>query len=157
MALVLMPDAEQLVIQALLTMDDLDDLEGRIYSAVPKQRTFPLARVYRYGGDPLYDGSPYWIDQPSLQVDVWADGGNIEAQRLGETLRACCAQLVGTWPQGVVDAVRLSSLVQTADPTFDPPKPRYRFTAQLVVHPLRTSTTSGSPGRATKRRAAPAQ
>jgi len=133
--LVTLPDAEALVIAGLLTCDELADLGGRIYSVVPKTRTFPLARVFRYGGDPFYEGDPYWLDHPSMQVDVWADG-RPEAQRLGETLRACCAQrLPGPWPAGVILSVQVSALVNTEDPVFSPSKPRYRFTLTMVDHP----------------------
>lgn len=137
--LVTLPDAESLIIQALLTMDDLSDFGGRIYSVVPKQRTFPLARIFRYGGDPLWTGHPYWIDQPSLQGDVWANG-RPEAFRLGEALRACCAQLLpGEWPNGVILSTTVSALVNTDDPVFGPPQPRYRFTMTAMIRP----STSG--------------
>jgi hypothetical protein len=130
-----LPDIEALVIDALLGMPLLDDLDGRIYSMVPKQRTFPLARVYRYGGDPLHGGDPYWLDNPSLQIDVWADGRPVAA-RLGELLRSCCAQdLPGVWPLGVVNSTTVSALVNSDDPTFSPSKPRFRFTMTALVHP----------------------
>jgi hypothetical protein len=133
--LVTLPDAEALVINALLVVDELADLGGRIYSVVPKSRTFPLARVFRYGGDPMWSGDPYWVDHPSLQVDVWADG-RPEAQRLGELLRAACSQsITGVWPGGVILSVQVSALVNTADPVFSPEKPRYRFTLTMVDHP----------------------
>jgi hypothetical protein len=136
---IVLPDSEALVIGALAGMPELAELEGRLYSIVPKSpRVFPLARVYRFGGDPLYGGHPYWLDNPSMQVDVWADGGFPPLRSLAETVRACMAQkLVGEWPQGVVLSVLVSSLVQSADASFNPPKPRYRFTAQLLVRPLR--------------------
>lgn len=132
--LVLLPDAERLVIMALLTMPELDDFGGRIYSMVPKERTFPLARTFRYGGDPLYAGDPYWLDQPSLQLDVWADG-RPEARRLGETLRSCCTRLPGVWPEGIISSVTVSALVSSDDQTLTPPKARYRFTMQMIDHP----------------------
>ena len=137
-SLVQLPDTEALVISALAAMPELAALGSRIYSVVPKQRTFPLARVFRFGGDPLYTGDPYWLDNPSVQVDLWADGGMVEARALAEMLRACCAQrLAGTYSSGVISSVRVSALVQSADSTFNPPKPRYRFTAQLIVRPVR--------------------
>ena len=136
MTLVLLPDAEKLVIRALLTLDELSGLNGRIYNIVPKSnRVFPLARVSRFAGDPWFGGDPYWIDHPMFQCDVWADRV-AEGAGWAETLRACLAQrIAGGWPDGVISSVRVSALVQTTDPIFDPPKPRYRFTAQVVVHP----------------------
>ena len=150
MTLVTLPDAESLVIKALLGVDELGDFGGRIYSVIPKERTFPLARVFRYGGDPFWEGDPYWIDQPSMQVDVWANG-RPEALRLGELLRAACAQfLVGTWPDGVISSVRVSALVNTDDPVFSPSKPRYRFTLTMVDHPV--NPRAAVPSRATRER-----
>jgi hypothetical protein len=135
-ATILMPDAEKLVINALLDQAELAALGGRIYAVAPKRRTFPLARVARFGGDPFHEGHPYWLDQPSFQVDVWAQSGQIEAYTLAEQMRACMAQrLVGAWPEGVITSVKVMGLVQSTDADFDPPKPRYRFTATLMMHP----------------------
>lgn len=130
-----LPDAEALVIMALLTSPELTtDLGSRIYSVVPKEKVFPLARVFRYGGDPMFDGEPYWLDQPSLQVDTWADS-RPTAQRIGENLRRACVMLTGSWPQGVVVSSKVSALVNTDDATFTPVKARYRFTLMLIDHP----------------------
>jgi len=135
MTLITMPDAEQVVIRALLGMTELSGRGGRIYSFVPKQRTLPLARVARYGGDPLHEGHPYWLDSPSMQVDVWDDRTAV-AQTLAESLRACCSQRLQAAVTGaVVSNVAVSALIQTADSVFNPPKPRYIFTMRLVLHP----------------------
>jgi len=133
-----LPDAEALVIGALLSQEPITDAFGdRLYSMIPKTRTFPLVRVMRYGGDPLYASSPYWLDGPAMQIDVWADG-RAEALRLGELVRATLAQtLVGAWPLGVVSSCVVSALVNNDDATLDPPKPRYRFSATLIVHPTK--------------------
>jgi hypothetical protein len=136
MTTILLPDTEQLVINALLSMTELSALGGRIYNITPKQRTFPLARVARFGGDPLSGSQPYWLDQPTLQFDVWAQGGFVEAFTIAEQMRACVSQLLpGVWPEGIVAMARTTGLVSTGDTDFDPPKPRYRFTATLLVHP----------------------
>jgi hypothetical protein len=131
-----LPDAEQLVVQALLSLPDLAALDGRIYANLPKSRTFPLARVARFGGDPMWPEGPYWVDVPTFQVDVWAEGGFVEAWTLAETLRACMAtELVGEWPTGVILSSKVAGLVASADSDFDPPKPRYRFVATIRMHP----------------------
>ena len=137
--LVQLPDAELLTIEALLAQPEVTSsaLGTRIYSIVPKKRTFPLARVSRYGGAPLWDGDPMWADHPSLQVDVWSEGGTVEARSLAELLQACCVQrLPGVWANGVIVRAQVTGLVQGADPTFEPPKPRYRFSAMLLTHPV---------------------
>lgn len=137
---VVLPDAEALIIGVLTGLPELSDLGGRIYSVVPKNRVFPLARVFRYGGDPMFSGSPYWLDSPSLQVDVWADGRS-EARRLGEQLRAACAQQIcGVWTDGTIVSTLVSALVNSADPAFSPNRPRYRFTMTAVIHPLKAAT-----------------
>ena len=143
MTVATLPDAEALVINALLASSDVaaSTLKHRIYSVVPKRRVYPLARVVRYGGSPLWDGDPYWVDQASLQIDVWAQGGTVEARSLSELLRASCAALGGGHPEGVVTKASVSGLAQMVDLTFDPPKPRYRFTVTLLLHPW-----PGSPG-----------
>ena len=150
MATVVMVDVEELVVNALLGMTELAALEGRIYSIAPKARTFPMARVSRFGGDPMWEGVPYWIDQPAMQVDVWADGGYVEAYSIAEQMRACLAtKLVGAWPEGVVVHSKVSALIATGDTEFDPIKPRYRFTVTLITHPLTSGitdpTVAGSP------------
>jgi hypothetical protein len=145
----LLPDAEELVINALLGMSELSALDGRIYSVTPKARTFPLARIARFGGDPLHGGEPYWIDTAILQIDVWANGGFVEAYAIAEQMRSCLTTLPGQWPEGVVTSVKVSALVAVSDPQFDPPKPRYRFTTTLITHPIVGSPTdpqmAGSP------------
>jgi hypothetical protein len=161
-ATVLMVDAEELVVNALLNMPELNMLGGRIYTVSPKARTFPMARITRFGGDPMWDGQPYWLDQPAMQADVWAQGGYAEAYGIAEQMRASLAQkLIGAWPEGVVTHVKTTALVATGDTDFDPPKPRYRFTVTLITHPLPSGITdpaiggspvdrrlsAGSPGR----------
>jgi hypothetical protein len=142
MTTVLLPDTEQLVINALLGMAELSSLGGRIYGVTPKNRTFPLARVSRFGGDPLWGGEPYWVDSVMLQFDIWANSGFVEAYSLAEQMRSCVATLTGAWPEGVVVSARVTALVATSDPDFDPPKPRYRFTATLLTHPRPTPAAS---------------
>ena len=137
--LITLPDAEALVIDALLGLPEVTGsaLGTRVYGVVPKDRVFPLARVARYGGDPLYDGHPYWLDVAALQVDVWADGGMVEAHDLAELLRGVCALRLPGFVSagGVISSVKVSGLVQSPDQTFEPAKPRYRFTATTTVHP----------------------
>jgi hypothetical protein len=147
---VLLPDAEELVVNALLGWPEMSALGGRIYAVMPRARTFPLARVARFGGDPMWEGSPYWLDQPALQIDVWANGGFVEAYGIAEQMRSSLAtKLVGAWPEGVVTHSKVTALVATSDSAFDPPKPRYRFTCTVLVHPIVGSPTdpalAGSP------------
>lgn len=136
MAIVTMPDAERLVIDALIADPDLAALvAGRVYGVLPNQKTFPLIRVVRWGGEMVDDGDPFWSDAPALQIDTWADR-KAEAVQVAEVARAVCAQrLKGRHPLGVVAGVGIGTSVYDPDPTWDPAKPRVRLAIDLVTRP----------------------
>ena len=135
-SLLLMPDVERLVIDFLLGDPDVDAVfAGRIYGAVPNEKTFPLARVVRWGGEMLDGGEPYWADAPALQVDVWA-ARKAEAMTGAELIRAALGQrLAGRHPTGVVAGIDLGTLVYDPDNSFSPAKPRARLDVDLVTRP----------------------
>jgi hypothetical protein len=146
--LVVLPNTEALVINALLAQPEAAEFGGRIYSVVPKERAFPMARVQRVAGGPVYN-EPYWLDGALVQIDVWADSST-QAQRLAEVLRALCAQrLVGTHPEGVASHPQLTALLHLPDPSFSSPRPRYIFTLTINTHPspgaLVTQDRPGAP------------
>jgi hypothetical protein len=136
MALVVMPDAEALVIAVLIADADVAGLvDGRVYGAVPNHKVFPLVRVVRFGGQMLDDGNPYWADAPALQIDCWAHR-KAEAVGLGEVVRAVCAtRLTGAHPTGVVAGVGIGALVYDPDTSFTPAKPRVRLSIDMVTRP----------------------
>lgn len=135
-SLVLMPDVERLVIDALIADADVAALvTGRIYGAVPNVKTFPLVRVVRIGGQLADEGDPFWADAPALQVDGWADR-KAEAVELGRVLQAVCAtRLTGAHPLGVVAGVDVGAWVYDPDTSFNPAKPRVRLSLDLLTRP----------------------
>lgn len=142
--LVTMPDAERLVIDALIADPDLTALvAGRVYGVIPNAKVFPLIRVVRWGGQMLDDGDPYWSDAPALQIDTWAER-KAEAVSVAEVVRAVCAQrLPGRHPTGVVAGVGVGTSVYDPDPEFSPAKPRVRLALDLVTRP---SSAPAPPG-----------
>lgn len=134
--LVTMPDAERLVIDALIADPDVAALvAGRVYGVIPNVKVFPLIRVVRWGGEMVDDGDLYWGDSPALQIDTWADR-KAEACSIGEIVRAVCGQrLKGRHPTGVVAGVGVGTSVYDPDPEFNPAKPRVRLALDLVTRP----------------------
>jgi hypothetical protein len=132
-----MPDVERLVIAALIADPDVTALAGgRVYGAVPNDKTFPLIRVVRFGGQMIDAGRPWWADAPALQIDTWANR-KAEAVGLGEIVRAVCGQrLRGTHETGIVAEVGVGTSVYEPDESFSPAKPRVRLSLDLVTRPL---------------------
>jgi hypothetical protein len=136
MAVVVMPDAERLVIDALIADADVAALvAGRVYGVIPNVKVLPLVRVVRIGGQMLDDGNPYWADAPALQIDCWADR-KAEAVELGEVVRAVCAtRLAGAYPTGVIAGVGIGAKTYDPDTSFTPAKPRVRLSLDMVTRP----------------------
>jgi Protein of unknown function (DUF3168) len=135
--LVVMPDAEALVIAALIADPDVDAvLAGRVYGVLPNVKVFPLCRVVRWSGQMLDGGDPYWGDAPALQVDVWADR-KAQAVGAGEVVRAVLAQRLAGVPHagGVVAGVDIGTCIFDPDTAFEPAKPRVRLSVDLVTRP----------------------
>lgn len=157
--LTFMPDAERLVIDALIADPDLAGLvEGRVYGVIPNTKVFPLIRVVRWGGEMIDDGDPYWGDAPGLQIDTWADR-KAEAVSVAETVRAVCGQrLAGRHPLGLVAGVGIGTCVYDPDPEFTPAKPRVRLAIDLVTRPATApgpTSVLSSPAAAAPRPAQP--
>lgn len=137
MTVVLLPDIEQLLSQFLRDQDEVADLvDDRIYTVLPKDKTFPLIRIHRYSGAPAFS-RPLHLDQALVQVDCW--GGNKKlAWEIAETCRAVCAErLVGSHDEGCVTSVTFGELSDQPDGTFDPPRPRFLFSMTVTAHPSR--------------------
>jgi hypothetical protein len=136
MAIAVMPDAERLVIDALIADADVAAIvDGRVYGVIPNVKVLPLVRVVRIGGQMADDGAPYWADAPALQIDCWAER-KAEAVSLGEVLRAVSAtRLPGRYPTGVIAAVGIGAMTYDPDTSFTPAKPRVRLSIDLVTRP----------------------
>lgn len=136
MAVTKMPDAERLVIAALMADPDVAALvDDRVYGVIPNVKVLPLVRVVRIGGLLLDAGNPFWADAPALQIDAWAER-KAEAVDLGDVLRSVCAtRLTGRHPLGIVAEVGVGTYVYDPDTSFTPAKPRVRLSIDMVTRP----------------------
>jgi hypothetical protein len=120
-------------------MDDADlaALVGdRVFTVLPKEKTFPLVRVVRWGGAPdrRVPGLA-WLDHADLQIDAWAER-QLQVTDVARCLVAALTErLPGTRPGGVVTASTVTSLATELDADYAPVLHRARLTATVTVHP----------------------
>ena len=89
--LFVLPDAERIVTDFLRAQPELGDmLDGRIYTVLPANPSWPAARVVRWGGQAIIN-RPLWLETAMCQVDVWGGGGKFEASLIARTMRALLA------------------------------------------------------------------
>ncbi|MFC0041008.1 tail completion protein gp17 [Actinomadura rayongensis] len=108
-------------------------LGGRVYTVLPRDKAFPLARLTRFGG--TFTDSSAWLDRAELQLDIWAD----RQVQVSDAAR-CCVQaltqrLPGSRPGGVVTASRLATHAAELDPDYEPVKHRARLAVSVFAHP----------------------
>lgn len=127
--MVLLPDVEAIVSRFLRDSVDMAALvEDRVYTRIPRNAGFPLIRLWRVGGAPVYS-TPLFLDSALLQIDAF--GGSVaQARTLAATAMAVLSDLPGR--DGVTGVV-FGSLASDEDAAFDPPKPRYRFDATVYA------------------------
>lgn len=156
--LVLLPDAELLVVSFFLDQPEITDFftagvngagsqiddppTDRVYTDIPKLKdgtpnpVFPLVRVSRFGGAPVRS-RPAWLDQAAMQIEAYG-GGRKTARQLAETCRALLdLRLPGVHAEGVVTNVRTQSFAYHPDDTYKPAKPKFDFVAVITAHPNR--------------------
>lgn len=129
-----LPDVEQMAVAWALATEPVASLvDDRIYTAIPKDATFPLVRVTRVGGSPT--SRLLWQDQALLQWDVF--GGPKQTARLvAETTRAHLGDaFVAGHALGTVTAVEFGDFVWLPDESYVPAKPRYTFDTRITYHP----------------------
>lgn len=141
MALRLLPDAELLAVNALRADGDLDVLvDGRVYTAIPANATFPLIRVIRIGGVPVIRQH---LDVARLQVDAWA--GRLDdpataatakgtARRVAAAAQAALHAAIGSHAEGVVTGVE-DDLGLSWQPDPEENRARYLFGLAMYLHP----------------------
>lgn len=145
MTLTLLPNTAALISRFLRDQDEVDDLVGqRVYTVLPKTKTFPLVRVSRVGGS---NPTPtvHWLDAPLFQVGVWAETA-AAAFEVAETCRAVLAQrFTGVHHfaeiSGVVTGVNTGALFEGFDST-DPTKAFDRFDLVVFAHPARAAASA---------------
>jgi hypothetical protein len=123
-ALTILPDVEAIVSAYLRSHPDVAALvSDRVYTRIPRNPTFPLLRLWRIGGAPVYS-TPLMLDAALLQIDAF--GGSISQTRtLAATAMAALADLPDGHPN--VRGCDFGALASDEDPSYEPPKPRYRF------------------------------
>lgn len=128
MALVLLPDAEVLVVAFLAAHPDLALLHaGEVGTALSNER--PAIRVTRLPGP---SNAPE-EDTPELQVECWADTQDA-ASVLARSVVAASPELKGAHPEGVVAGVEVT-LGPTYQPDPDTEEPRYLLRLGLLTYP----------------------
>jgi hypothetical protein len=136
-----LPNTEALVSAFLRSHDDVDALVGdRVYTALPKDVTYPAVRVTQYYSQHVTQ-RPLWVVRNLLQVDCWG-GSKIDAWRLASTVQAAMAEdLEGDHDHGVVCGVTFDGMVDQPDQDHEPARPRFFFTCAVTAHPLRVGAS----------------
>lgn len=132
MTLRVLPDAEQLAVDWLKAHTDIDALVGnKIFTALPKDPTYPCLVIRRLGGVPAIREH---LDRARLQIDAWGRT-KYEARQAAAAAQAALHEMPpATHTQGVVTAVEDDlGLTWSPDPVTD--RPRYIVGVLVYLHP----------------------
>lgn len=136
-------DVEQMVSVYLRAQSEVNAYVGqRVYTALPKDKTFPLVRLTRIGGVPPLS-RPLHMDRAHLQIDVFG-GSKATALDTMDAVRMELSKMVDedpVQPTGVVCGVKFGPLAYLPDETFEPAKPRYTQDVTVTVRPVPLPTT----------------
>lgn len=129
-----LPDAEAEISAFLRGLDEIFDLvEERVYTEIPANAEFPLVRLTRIGGTPLFN-KPLWVDRPTLQIEAYG-GTKAQAQEIAETCRAALSEIESaTSPTAVFLSAEFGGMLYLPDPEFKNPRPRYVFDVDVFLH-----------------------
>lgn len=141
MTLHILADVERLVIQYLLTVNEVTALVGdRVGSR--KDKPYPRITVTRVGGSP--GPIPAHLDSARIQVEAWAPtaadgGGKGLANEVARTAQAAMYDMVNaSHEEGVVtDVEGVSGPLWVPDPVTA--LPRYVLDFIVRVHPVSSS------------------
>jgi hypothetical protein len=133
-ALRLLPDAEAVVIEWLLSVEDVTDLiEDRISRDLPPTVVYPYVTVQRVGGRAL---ARRHLDAPVLQFDIWGEVGQDEAVwEVCETVRQAMDDLQGKTVGGAVVGGVYEVIGPTRFTDPDTGRPRRFFRVETRKHP----------------------
>lgn len=135
MAVRILPNVEGILIAFLKDDPDVSPLlAGRVYSTIPTAKVYPLARVARFAGAPVFQ-VPAELDAAQVQLDVWADSKQAAWQAIATMRAAMAERLPGVHALGKVAGVDLGQLSYDPDETFDPAKPRYIADVTVYARP----------------------
>lgn len=135
------PNMEALVSAFLRDQPEMVELvDDRIYTAIPKDATYPLVRVVQLLDTPA--GAPLYAVAFEMQVEAFG-GSKAEAWRIASTARALIdARLLGDYPGfGVVNGSTPGALLDLPDEDFTPAKPRWLFSSTIYGRPGATLTS----------------
>lgn len=85
------PDIEAIV-GYVIRSADIDGLDARVYSSIPREPTYPLAIVKRIGGTPA---ERHHLDAGRIQVEVWG-GSKSEIHDITQLARVAIHEAEGT-------------------------------------------------------------
>lgn len=128
-------DAERLLSAWLRDQDEITALVAdRVYTAIPASPTWPLVRLTRIGGAPVFS-RPLHLDRALIQFDVFG-GPKVIAWEIAETCRAALSDLPNEpTGLGVITGIQFLSFLYVPDTTYTPARPRYVFDAAVYTHP----------------------
>lgn len=128
-------DAERLVSAYLRDRDEIAALVAdRVYTAIPANPTWPLVRLTRIGGAPVFN-RPLHLDRALIQCDVFG-GPKATAHEIAETCRAALTDLPSAYSAlGVVTDVQFGTFAYLPDAAYTPARPRYVFDVAVYLHP----------------------
>lgn len=134
MTVTLAPDAEALLSTFLRSRFELVALvDSRVYTSIPSNPTFPLVRVTRIGGIPVFS-RPLRLDVATVQVDVWG-GPKATAWQIAETCRAVIAEIDrADHDAAAITAAQFGPFSYLPDDTYSPARPRFTFDVDLYLH-----------------------
>jgi hypothetical protein len=132
-------DVEALVVGFLQAQPEVTAIVAdRVYSDLPKTRTYPLALVQRTGGR-FVTNRPQWLEEATVQIDAYGRTHK-ESQRLADTvLTTMGSRMRDRYPQGCVTVVRGIEFAYNPDvDVLDDDgygRSRYTVSATVFVHP----------------------
>jgi hypothetical protein len=125
-----LPDLEA-VASTVLRGEDI--CEGRVYSVIPNEPTYPLAIVERLGGVPAIREK---LDRGRIQVSVYGASSQSEAADEAEAARRALhgaeATVFGDLDAYVTAVADDMGLFRLTDPTSK--RPTYKFTVLIYAH-----------------------
>jgi hypothetical protein len=140
-----MLDVSRLVVDFYRAQPELSMLDGRIYTILPAQPTWPAMRCTRWGGYPAIN-RPLLLDASWAQVDIWGEqAGKFAVAELANVARALITyRLVAQTNKLGVSAVGFGMMHDAPDQTYHPARPHYRFDINVFIKAPRRSVPTSS-------------
>lgn len=135
MSLRLLPFVEQLVIDYLLSVDEVETLvDEEIGTQLRANPSMPAIRLTRIGGR---ERVPLHLDGARLQIEAWADSQTTAWQVISTVRAAVAVMHEASHDLGVVTGTSIVlGPIWEPDPTTK--KPRYLMDVLVFVHPHRS-------------------